>query len=295
MTAFLGIDVGGTAARWVAIDQSGAVLARGSAPGATGHLFAGSSRAAFEASVAAIAAGFPARPVGAVHAGITGLGPRAHADAEAIIAAAFATTRVTVADDMQLAYRAVFAPGEGHLVSAGTGSIGLHLSAAGDTIRVGGRGILIDDGGSGSWIALTALDRLYRVIDAHGAPAGAERLAEALFAAIGGAGWDDVRSFVYAGDRGRIGTLATAVAAAAAAADPLAVGVLLDATTELARLGRALVARAGPRPLAFVGGVLELDPAMKPTLMAAFPGLAVSFPRPDAARRAAELARDAAA
>ena len=38
---------------------------------------------------------------------------------------------LTVIDDIMLAYAAVFAPGEGHLVSAGTGSIGLHLGQAG--------------------------------------------------------------------------------------------------------------------------------------------------------------------
>jgi N-acetylglucosamine kinase-like BadF-type ATPase len=292
VTAYLGIDVGGTASRWVALDAAGTIVGRGAAAGATGHLFAEGPRAAFAAAMAEIAAAFSVRPVAAVRAGITGLGPRAHSEAKAIIAGAFGDCRVTVSDDIELAFRAVFAPGAGHLVSAGTGSIGVHLTARGETIRVGGRGILIDDGGSGSWIALTALDRLYRIIDAHGAPRGAERLAAALAAALGGDGWDDVRSFVYAGDRGKIGALARPVADAAAAGDPVALTVLADAAGELARLGHALVARGGPLPLAFVGGVLDLDPAMKPALGAAFPSLSVSFPKPDAALRAAELAKE---
>jgi N-acetylglucosamine kinase-like BadF-type ATPase len=293
VTAFLGIDVGGTATRWAAIDDAGRLLARGSAGGATGMLFAEAERQRFADTIAAIATAFPRRPVGAVHAGITGLGPRAHPDTRAIIGAAFGTDRIELGDDMDLAFRAVFEPGEGHLVSAGTGSIGLHLTAAGEPIRVGGRGILVDDAGSGSWIALQAIERLYRLIDERGAPTGAERLADAVHAAIGGKNWDDVRGFVYGSDRGRIGSLATAVAAAAAAGDPLARTILDEAAGELARLARALVARSSPLSVGFVGGVLDLDPAIRPALVAALPGLEVNFPKPDAALRAAELARRA--
>src|SRR5690606_321284 len=116
-------------------------------------------------------------------------------------------------------YVANFAPGEGHLVAAGTGSVGLHIAQDGSFVRVGGRGILIDDAGSGSWIALKALDQIYRILDHTGSFARAEALAEQMFAEIGGNRWHDVRQFIYAGDRGRIGSLAVAVARAAEAGD----------------------------------------------------------------------------
>lgn len=242
--------------------------------------------------VAAVADALHERPV-AIHAGITGLGPGAHGDACAILSAALGApaVRITLSDDMELAYRAVFAPGTGHLVAAGTGSVGLHVTAAGEPIRVGGRGILIDDGGSGSWIALTALDRLYRRIDETGGPAEAEILHDAIMAAIGGSGWDDIRTFVYGSDRGRIGTLARAVAQAAEAGDPLGRRVLDDAVRELARLARALRARGGPLPVGFVGGVLELTAGIRPALRAALPDTEVLFPTPDAALAAAHMAR----
>ena len=111
--------------------------------------------------------------------------------------------QVLVMDDIAMAYFAHFRPGEGHLVSAGTGSIGIHIAGDGEVIRVGGRGILIDDAGSGSWIALQGLDHIYRALDHTGSFAQVEALAREMFALVGGNSWSDVRQFVYAGDRGR--------------------------------------------------------------------------------------------
>ena len=289
---FLGIDVGGTASRWAVVDEAGAEVKRGTATGATGHLFAESERARFTAMIAEISRAAPA-DIAAAHAGVTGLGPKAYADAQAMIGAQLGITpdAVTVSDDMELAFLSTFRPGEGHLVSAGTGSIGLHLVADGQAIRVGGRGLLIDDGGSGTWIALTALSELYRRIDETGGVAEAQRLADALHSAIGGTTWDDVRAFVYGNDRGRIGSLARAVAAAAAAGDPLALTILRQAGTELARLARALISRAGDLPVAFVGGVVDLHAMIRPALAEALPGVDISFPKVDAALHAAQMAR----
>jgi glucosamine kinase len=289
---FLGIDVGGTASRWVVVDESGAELARGSAGGATGHLFAESERVRFAATIEDIARAAPAG-VAAVHAGVTGLGPKAYADAQAVIGARFdiVPDAVATSDDMELAFLSTFRPGAGHLVSAGTGSIGLHIAADGKAIRVGGRGLLIDDAGSGTWIALTALNALYRRIDEAGAPTGMEQLADAIYSAIGGSTWDDVRAFVYSSDRGRIGSLAQAVATAATVGDPLAGNVLRQAAVELARLAKALIGRAGALPVAFIGGVIDLHPSIRRALTEALPGVDTSFPKVDAAFHAAQMAQ----
>ena len=78
--------------------------------------------------------------------------------------------RVWVRNDLVLAWHAAFPDGgPGYLVSAGTGSVGVSVDAAGDATLVGGRGYIIDDGGSGTWIALRALEAMYRLIDEHGA------------------------------------------------------------------------------------------------------------------------------
>jgi N-acetylglucosamine kinase-like BadF-type ATPase len=288
---FLGLDVGGTASRYVVVDDTGAEILRGAGPAATGHLFSPAERGRFTTLVTDIAGRVP--PIAAVHAGITGYGDSVEADTKSIVAEAFVITAsaVTCSDDMDLAYHAVFAPGQGHVIAAGTGTIGLHIAPDGSAIRVGGRGILIDDAGSGSWIALTAINRLYRRIDEAGGPADAAILAKHLYAAIGGTGWDDVRAAIYGRDRGAIGELAQAVAAAAREGDPLATAVLGDAVTELARLARALIARAGRLPVAYVGRVPDLHPMIATGLRDALRDITVSFPKIDAALHAARMAR----
>jgi len=291
---YLGLDVGGTASRWALADASAAIVRRGSLGGATGHLFAEGPRENFIRMIEGVAVALDGVKPAGVFAGVTGLGPGAYAEAKTIISPrlGIAPDAIWLDDDIVLAYRAAFQPGEGHLVSAGTGSIGMHVDAEGRMIRVGGRGLLIDDGGSGTWIALTALDRMFRLIDEHGTPKGAEILADAVAAAVGGEGWDAVRAYIYGSDRGRIGMLATNIAEAANAGDPLALAVLADAGRELARLAQALSGRVGPRPVAFIGGIVSLHPVIVETLSASLPGTKLVFPRIDAAARAAALARD---
>ena len=293
MPTYLGIDIGGTASRWVLVDGSRAIVARGSAAGATGHVFNPAERERLSLTLTTIAEAVRAFPPVGACLGITGLGESVHGEVRSMLATTFGDTirSARLSDDMELAFRASFAPGKGHLISAGTGSIGLHLAADGQMIRVGGRGLLIDDAGSGTWIALAALDRLYRRIDETGGPAEAAILAEELFGAVGGADWDHTRSFVYGSDRGRIGTLAQAVARAATRGDPIANDILARAASELARLARALIGRAGRLPVAFIGGIVTLHPAIKPALQAELADAVVSFPEIDAAAHAAQWAR----
>ena len=288
---WLGVDMGGSATRWAARDASGALVARGEAQGATGLLFDANARSAFAAALA------PARALPGLHAaylGVTGAG--FDGDPALIDAAADAldlpATRVSLVNDMVLAWHSVWPQGGGHLVSAGTGSVGFSLHGGGVTL-VGGRGTLIDDAGSAAWIALRALDALWRRIDETGAPKGAEVLADALFGTIGGTDWDSTRRFVYGRDRGAIGTLARAVAGAAHRGDPLALDLMARAGAELGRLARALVARASDAPVAVIGGVLALHPAIGAAMAAATPGIALTWPAPEAAAHAATLALEA--
>lgn len=291
---WLGIDMGGTATRWVARDAAGAEAARGQAPGATGLTFDAASRAGFAAALRACAGAAGAPLAGAV-LGVTGSGLQPDADlvAQAATALRLPAARVMVLNDMLLAWRSAFAQGGGHLVLAGTGSVGLSIGAEGAVTLVGGRGTLIDDAGSGAWIALRALDRVWRAIDHAGRPDGVEILARHLFAAIGGEDWDDTRRFVYGRDRGAIGALAPAVAAAARDGCPEALALLSRAGDELARLGRALIARCGPAPVGLTGGVLALHPAIAEAVRAGLPGVDLRVMTLDAAAHAATLARDA--
>jgi len=288
----IGLDVGGTASRWTACAADGTAIRSGAAAGASAHVFNPAEKLKFTnvlGSIADALADAGLRPV-SLTAGLTGYGPPAADDLRQLAAATLNIdpAAVLLVDDISLAYLTNFAPGEGHLVSAGTGSIGLHWSETGIT-RVGGRGILIDDAGSGSWIALRALDRIYRSLDHTGSFTEVEPLARHLLAGVGGKDWQDVRSFVYGGDRGRIGTLATAVARAAEEGDPSALMILEQAGAELALLGRALVARIGELPIGFIGGVLRLHPAIPAAIRVSLPGSDVRLLDADASLAAARL------
>ncbi|HPD91140.1 MAG TPA: BadF/BadG/BcrA/BcrD ATPase family protein [Pararhodobacter sp.] len=289
----LGVDMGGSATRWVARRAAdGVEVARGETDGATGLLFTQAARDAFHRALAPIPAALPGA-VTAACLGVTGAGLARDPAVVAAIGAALSLPpqRIQVLNDMALAWHAVFPQGGGHLVAAGTGSVGLSIDAAGAVTLVGGRGTLIDDGGSAAWIALRALDGLFRRIDETGRPDGVEVLARHFWDAVGGSGWEPVRRHVYGLDRGAIGTLAPAVAAAATQGDPLALSLMTRAGVELARLARVLVARCGLAPVGVIGGVLRLHPAIAMAMQDAVPDIPLHFPAVDAAAHAATMAR----
>ncbi|MBZ6078508.1 N-acetylglucosamine kinase [Microvirga puerhi] len=259
----LGIDAGGTATRWRLVDRTGTCVAQGSVEPLTGHLFSSAAEERAERIIQELAHAVTAtgKPAGIV-AGITGLTRETPAEATMrnILAGAFEIppAKIFVAEDMWIAYLSYFALGEGILVYSGTGSIGYYLSPEKQVIRVGGRGNLIDDGGSGFWIAREALKAILRKEEESPGEGWTSPLGKSLAKALGGTEWDVVRAFVYGGDRGRIGLLARAVADAAQADDFLSLNILRDAGKELARLANSLTKRIGPRPIALVGGGTRL-------------------------------------
>lgn len=283
--ARIGIDIGGTGSRWVACDLEGNEIARGHAAGATAHVFNGAERQRLISALGDIAAQLAAHGIVplAVRAGLTGYGRSVESATATLFSQAFGVDP-TIVDDITAAYLAVFRPGEGHVVSAGTGSFGVHVLADGSQVRVGGRGILVDDAGSGSWIALRAVECLYRAHDKSGNYDAMPVLAHHIFEMVGGEDWGHVRAFIYSGDRGRIGTLAMAVARAADEAEPAALSLLSRAGHELAEIAKTLMTRLGPRPIAFIGGALDLHPSIKEALQEALGDCDLAFPIPDPAK-----------
>ncbi|WP_210493754.1 N-acetylglucosamine kinase [Microvirga antarctica] len=267
MTLGLGIDAGGTATRWRLVEEDGACVAQGSVEPLTGHLFSQAAETRAKQIVGAMAAVVrqTGDPVGIV-AGITGLTRETPAEAtmRALFADAFqlAPDKIFVAEDMWIAYLSYFALGEGILIYSGTGSIGYYLSPDKEVIRVGGRGNLIDDGGSGFWIAREALKAVLRIEEEDPGQGWATILGTCLSGALGGTDWNVVRAFVYGGDRGKIGELARVVGEAASLGDATAEGIVRAAGAELARLANALFKRLAPRPVAIVGGAFRIHPAI---------------------------------
>ena len=269
----LGIDAGGTQTRWALATVDGAIVADGAVEGLSAlQMSSDAGRAAVHATFAGLcqavlAVGQPC----AVVAGLTGFGGD-----DVVLAQTLATllaldaAHVSVGNDIGIAYRDSFEPGEGYLVYAGTGSIAAWIDADGVFHRAGGRGVLLDDGGGGYWIAREALRHIWRREDEAPGSWQGSPMAEAVFAHIGGSDWSLSRAFMYGQDRGAIGRLALAVATSANA-DPLALDILQRAGQELARLALALTARYGPRPVVLAGRAAQLHPAIAAAMRAALP------------------------
>ncbi len=296
-TIGLGIDAGGTATRWHLADATGTTIASGMAAPMSGHVYTEAAQLSVLTTLQVIAAEATvhARPT-RVLAGITGLDEAT--PAAAFFATAIGTTfglaaaMVRIENDMGIAYRAACEPGTGILVYSGTGSVACHVTRAGEHVRVGGRGVIIDDGGSGFWIAKEAVKALFRAEDRAPGSGWSTPLGEALAAGFGGATWDHARTFIYGGERGRVAALAPNVAAAARNGDAVALGILTDAGQELADLVVSLVARLGPREAVLAGGTTTIHAALVEAFSAALPA-GVTYRHAlslDAARAAARTA-----
>ena len=293
----LGVDAGGSSTRWRLVDGGGRVLGEGLTGPITGHLFAAEEREETLARLAGMlrevrAAASPH----AVVAGVTGL--HAGTDVAGTLTQFFAAglglspAHVSLDNDVTIAYRSAFRPGEGVLLYAGTGSVAYHIRADGTPARAGGYGYLVDDAGAGFWIGQAGLRRVLRWVDETGSPA--ERpLADAVYKVLGSQHWPDIMKAVYGGGRAGLAALAPAVAGAAHAGDEAAVEILRDAGRELARLARALLERLnrtedGNRggnkgddeerdapsehlPVAFAGGITQLSPHLTAALRASLP------------------------
>ena len=269
----LGIDAGGTQTRWALARPDGGIIAEGHVAGLSAlQMGSADGRAAVRATLARLADavalhGRPAR----LHAGLTGFGGESGQLVQWLSELlGIPHTAITLCSDIEIAYLAHFRPGQGYLVYAGTGSIGAFIDDSGEFHRAGGRGVVLDDGGGGFWIAREALRQVWRTEDEVPGAWQASPMAHAIFDYIGGADWAQSRQFIYGQERGAVGKLALAVAASAQD-DPAAAAILRAAGAELARLAHALVARFGPRPVVLSGRAAELHPVIFESMRNALP------------------------
>ena len=271
----LGIDAGGTATRWVLISKSQTtnqhqLINEGVACGLTGLLMATlSGQAQLTNALQSIMHGACGGQVAVknhiqVFAGFTGL-PDDSNPMQALCSAALdlAPSKLNLVSDIELTHRAHFLPGEGYIVYAGTGSYASFIDDHGTLHRRGAHGGVLDDGGSGFWIAREALKQVWRREDEQAGLWHQSPMAKALFEQLGGSDWANTRHFVYgqsnAQMRGQMGILARAVGATAQI-DPIAKSILTEAGYELARLANILCAQFGSRPMQLAGRVFNLHP-----------------------------------
>jgi N-acetylglucosamine kinase-like BadF-type ATPase len=84
---------------------------------------------------------------------------------ETILRSLFPNAAVHVVPDYQIAFHGAVPGGVGVGALAGTGSVMYGESAAGATVRVGGRGWEYGDEGSGAWLTTEAIRRTIRCLD----------------------------------------------------------------------------------------------------------------------------------
>jgi glucosamine kinase len=266
LTCGLGLDAGGSATRWALVDAQGQLLAQGQAAPLSGLMMANAEGVQTLQNVAAAiskAQGIHAPNVARqVEIGMTGLGddpmPLQQLFAKAL---QVNPNQVKVRSDIELAFRCAFAPGDGYLVYAGTGSVAAFIDANERVTRIGGRGVALDDAGAGFWIARAAMRLVWRREDERSGAWQHSALAQAVFDYVGGSSWDQSKQFFYHQDRGTIGRLATVVGNVADR-DADAMFILMRAAEELARLGQVLITRFGDRPVKVAGRVFDLHPML---------------------------------
>lgn len=283
----LGLDAGGSRTRWALANAQGQTLAQGEVAGMSGlQMQSDAGRAALQETLGSLAQALQATgPVAdlGLYVGFTGLGgPAEEAAMRSLLQAhlPLAPQRITLTHDMDIAYRAAYAPGEGYLVYAGTGSIAAFIDAQGHTLRAGGRGPALGDEGAGYWIAREALAWIWRQEDRRPGAYQDSPMAQRLLAAVGGTDWQHSRSFMYGSERGRIGALALEVAATSHE-DAFAHALLLRAGAALAELALHLISRCGSRPVTAAGRALLLSPLIEQGMRIALPPEVQLHVRPD--------------
>ncbi len=263
---FMGIDGGGSRCRTRLRDERGALLASTQGGGANVYLD-------FDVALATIRtcvdetlkrAGLTVEARTRLFLGLGLAGVSSAAIARQVEAALDGFAEVRVANDAVTACLGAHAGQDGGLIIAGTGSAGLAL-IDGREVFVGGRGFVLGDDGSGARIGLESWRRALR---AHDGLEDHTPFTRKLMAQFG----DDPAAVIRWGLKARssdYGAYAPAAFTAAAAADPVALGLIQEAAHALGELASAL-ARHGARRVALVGGMAEAIKPYLPASMTAF-------------------------
>ena len=283
---YLGIDAGASATKWALINENGPV-ASGVREAMDGHLYRDSSLDRMRKVLSEISKEIKGIKVDSVFMGITGVVHDGSINRE--IDKVFKSSSKVVSD-IELAYRANFADGDGILLYAGTGSVAYAIDEKGAIHQIGGWGYLLGDEGAGYWIGKEAIRIALFNIESK-KHIEESSLAGRILNEINAHDWNSVKAFVYSQDRSAIAALSKIVDLAAQSGDSDALNILSKAAGHLAelvdRMDKQLFRKS--LPVKFTGGI-----SGSTTLYAElekFLRMRVSISTADIALRAAELAR----
>lgn len=283
---YLGIDAGASATKWALINENGPV-ASGVREAMDGHLYRETSVERMRKVLREIADEIKGHAMASVFMGITGVTHDGSIEKE--INSVFACSS-TVVSDIELAYRANFADGDGILLYAGTGSVAYAIDEKGAVHQIGGWGYLLGDEGAGYWIGKEAIRfSLFQIETSEEIAIGS--LAKLILDEIKAHDWTTVKGFVYSQDRSAIAALSKVVDSAALAGDGDAINILNKAAGHLAELISRTDHQLSRKslPVKFTGGISSSKSLYRE--LEKFLRMRVSISTVDIALRAAELAR----
>jgi len=252
------IDAGASSAKWTLKTSDG--FKCGAVGPVTGHLFTEEAEAAAYAELAKIAT--ETGKVSKLVLGITGLDKDTEVAVNLInyLSKIFSVDHdeIQLMNDMELAYSAVFAPGEGVLVYAGTGAIATQIDKSGNFIRAGGWGFHIGDFGAGYSIGAAALRYVTGLWD-QGKDPLQDEFAAAIMNFANCKDWPDLRIYIYGNGRASIAAIAPVVGKLADQGNEVAQLLIQDAAMALAELAQHIMDRTGATKVIAMGGTFKIS------------------------------------
>jgi glucosamine kinase len=253
-TYFLGIDGGGSRCRARIRDMNGKIC--GEATGGASNIYQD-----FDAALVTImntardAAKGSGLTTHALHAGLGLAGVVTSVATDRIASAKLPFASVTVDNDAYSACIGAFAGGDGGIVIAGTGSIGLAI-VEGARHMVGGWGFALGDHGSGAWVGHHAVRRVALAIDGLLQPT---TLIDDVSVRTGSTRPELSKWSERATPRD-YGQFAPIVFECAAKGDVQAMMIVIEGAAAISNLGRALLAR-GAKQICLLGGLSSVYPS----------------------------------
>lgn len=250
---FLGIDGGGSRCRARIRNLNGKIL--GEATGGASNIYQNFDAAlAMIVATATEAANTAELTTSVLHAGLGLAGIVTSVGSEKISHARLPFASVVADNDAYVACMGAFAGGDGGIVIAGTGSIGLAI-VDGARHMVGGWGFALGDHGSGAWVGHHAVRRVALAIDGLLQPT---KLIEEVISRTGSTRFELSKWSERATPKD-YAQFAPVIFECAAKGDVQGMMIVIEGAAAISNLGRALLAR-GAKRLCLLGGLSQVYP-----------------------------------
>jgi glucosamine kinase len=295
----VGVDIGGTSTRAVAVSATGAVVGRGAAEGANPN--------SHPPEIAAARVAAAVKETGATHVvacllGMAGVSKMTDPAVESVFESALrgvgVTCEIDVVSDAEVAFASATASPDGTVIVGGTGSVAARIVDHRMTSWYGGWGWLLGDEGSAYWIGRQAVRATLRVLQ------GAQKegpLARAVLTEAFGSpetALDDLvrrrkavnRLITAANAEAPIRLARYAAMVSQHATDPMAAAIVTEAAELLATHAHATRTPGETTPIVLAGSVIGPDSPVGQALRERLSHEAEVLFAPDGALGAAWLA-----